>query len=223
VLGQAEEIGARLARGRLGQSVDGAIGRDLGSIFERTFDVRAPAVAASQKRVVVEIPISFVDEAIECRLQLGIDADSLAEAAEILLGADAASANAVADMLRELANVAGGAFVGLAEADGFSVTLGLPTDTDPNGGWDKPAGTAHEFTLGLAEGAVELSIRILVESRELRSLCAKQLRPGMVVARNLCNHEGALVLPAATHLTESSVARLTEVVGAEAMVVVLAR
>jgi hypothetical protein len=126
-------------------------------------------------------------------------------------------------MLRELANVAGGAFVGLAEADGFSVTLGLPTDTDPNGGWDEPAGTAHEFTWGLAEGAVELSIRILVESRELRSLCAKQLRPGMVVARNLCNHQGALVLPAATHLTESSVARLAEIVGAEAMVVVLAR
>jgi hypothetical protein len=45
----------------------------------------------------------------------------------------------------------------------------------------------------------------------------------MVVARNLCNHQGALVLPAATHLTESSVARLTEIVGAEAMVVVLAR
>lgn len=223
VLGQAEEIGARLARLRLGQSVDGAIGRDLGSIFERTFDVRAPAVAASQKRVAVEIPISLVDEAIECRLQLGIDADSLAEAAKILLGADAASASAVADMLRELANVAGGAFVGAAEADGFSVTLGLPTDTNLKGAWGKPTGTAQEFTLGLAEGSVELSIRIVVESRELRSLCAKQLRPGMVVARNICNHEGALLLPAATHLTESSVARLAEILGVGAMVVVLAQ
>ncbi len=223
VLGQAEELGTRLARLRVGQGVDGAIGRDLGSIFERTFEARAPTVAASQKRVAVEIPITLVDEAMECRLQIGIDADSLAEVATILLGADAASADAVADMLRELANVAGGAFIGAAEADGFSVTLGLPTDGGPNCGWGKPAGMAQEFTLGLAASAVELSVRILVESRELRSLCAKQLRPGMVVARSICNHEGAILLPAATHLTESSVARLAGILGPGAMVVVLAR
>ena len=125
-------------------------------------------------------------------------------------------------MLRELANVAGGAFVSAVESDGILVTLGLPTSGAPDRGWGTATGTAQEFVLGVSGVAFELSIRIVMESRELRTLAPRDLRHGMVVARNICNGEGGVILRAGTRLSEASVSRLSTILRPGATVLVLA-
>jgi DNA-binding response OmpR family regulator len=222
VLGEAEELSVKLSRLQLGKTAHLAIAQDLGSLFQRPLENRPTANLVGRHMVAVEIPLSLVEEEIECRLQIGVDAASLDEAASLLLGTDTVSAEAVADGLRELANVAGGALVGAAEADGISVTLGLPENAPADFEWAKLPGTAQELTLGIVGTGIELTIRILVSSRELRSLLPKQLRPGMVVARSIGNGEGAVLLPAGICLTEASVERLAAVLNAGSVVVVLA-
>jgi DNA-binding response OmpR family regulator len=221
-MGQIEELHAKIARLQLGRAANLAIVEDLGSLLQRPLEPRAATNLAGRRVVAVEIPLSFVEEEIECRLQVAVDAASLDEASSLLLGTNDVSAEAVADVLRELANVAGGALVGAAEADGISATLGLPTNLPPDLEWDKPSGTAQERTLGIVGTGIELTLRVVVSSRELKSLFAKQLRPGMVVARNVGNGEGAVLVPAGTCLTEASVERLATALQAGSVVVVLA-
>ncbi|MGD0678361.1 MAG: hypothetical protein ABSC94_23370 [Polyangiaceae bacterium] len=146
----------------------------------------------------------------------------MSQAATILLGSDQ-STEAVADMLRELANVAGGAFVSVAEADRTSATTGLPTNGDPQHPWGPVTGIAREFLLEITGTPLEISIRIRIESREVESVMPKDLRPGMVIARNVCNDDGAVLLPAGVRITESSTARLTKLLSpAHAILVVAA-
>ena len=223
LLGQTEDLTTKLARLRCEKVGERAIRDDLGALFQQPFEVRPGSSLRGRAVVAVEIPLTMVNEALECCLQIGVDPESLNEAARMLLGEDAGSDDAVADMFRELANVAGGAFVGAAENDGISVTLGLPTNAKPNFEWDKTPGNAQELTLGVPGTSVELSIRILMTSRELRRMRAREVRAGMVLARDVLNREGGVLLPAATHLTASSVDRLLNVVGSDSLVTVLAQ
>jgi DNA-binding response OmpR family regulator len=223
VLGQVEDPTSKLARLQLGRAGEGAIREDLGSLFQRPLEVRPESSLEGRRVVAVEIPITLVSEGIEYCLQIGLDAASLEATARVLLGSDAEPADAVVDMLRELANVTAGALVGAAESDGVSATLGLPRNAGLVSTWERAPGTAHEITLCIPETPIELSIRLLVTSRELRSLPANELRPGMVLARDVTNGEGGMLMPAATLLTESSVSRLMKVLGGGSTVVVLAQ
>jgi len=164
-LARNEELGARLARVQSGKVGDRAIREDMAALLRRPLEARASSRGLWRSAFGAEIPL-VLDEGLECRLQLGMDQESVAHTAEVLLGSEARSSVAIDDMLREMVNVAGGAFVGAAELDGIRVTLGLPTNLAPHTTWERAAGTAQELTLGLADGSAELTLRVLVVSRE---------------------------------------------------------
>jgi chemotaxis protein CheY-P-specific phosphatase CheC len=172
--------------------------------------------------MMAEVPLSVAEEGIDCRLRVGADAESLEALARILLGVDDASSEALADMVREMANVAGGAMVNAADAEGVALSIGVPTSGDPERDWSEASGTVQEFALGVTGTPIEFSIRISTSSRELLELAAVDLRPGMVVARSVATREGVELAAPGLRLTESTVETIAARLIPTAKVVVLA-
>jgi chemotaxis protein CheY-P-specific phosphatase CheC len=172
--------------------------------------------------MMAELPLSVVAEGIDCRLRVGVDAESLEALAQILLGFEGASNEMLADIVREMANVAGGAMVTAADAEGVALAIGVPTTGDPVRDWSEASGTVQEFALGVTGTAIEFSIRISAHSRELLELTSADLLPGMVVARTVATHDGVELATAGLRLTEATVETIAELLPPTTKVVVLA-
>jgi DNA-binding response OmpR family regulator len=221
VLVQVENLAANVSTLRTWVSADRCIGQDLGELLSQKLEVRRGGRRAEPMALLAELPIAMVEAGVQCRLRVAIDHLSLRSIALGLLGREDAPPEELADVVRELANVAGGAFVSSADAEGVALTIGLPVILDaPSAG--QLTGTVQEFVLGVVDSPVELSICLAVQSRELRNLTAKQLREGMVVARDIVGNGGGVLLTAGTRLTESSVTRLAEILLPKTTVIVLA-
>ena len=63
-----------------------------------------------------------------------------------------------------------------------------------------------------------LSFTASIISRQNQRVTAHTLREGMVLARDLKNEAGVLLIPAGTRLTSSTVDRLTKLLGATFLV-----
>jgi hypothetical protein len=129
--------------------------------------------------------------------------------ASLLGDADAGDA-AVTDMLRELANTAGGAFKRTAMPENAVVTTGLPTDHVLIAA---PGATTRTWELTSADG---LCIGIVAEMLALANVQvqAAELREGMVLAGDVHNRAGMLVVPGGTRLTATSAERVASILGA---------
>lgn len=172
--------------------------------------------------IVAEVPLSVMEEGIECRLRVGIGEASLPGIARILLGEERVSIESLADMVREMANVAGGALVGAADGEGVALTMGVPSDGDPERDWSEAIGTVQQFSLGISGTPLEFSIRLSTQSRELSMLCSGDLRPGMIVARKILAGDGSELLAAGASLTDSCIHTLAETLLPSAKITVLA-
>jgi hypothetical protein len=149
-------------------------------------------------------------------------AASLEGIGRILLGGGRATKEDLADMVREMANVAGGALVTAADAEGVALTLGVPYDAEPERDWTETTGTVQEFVLGLAGVSLEFSVRISTRSRALRELALGDLCAGMTVARPITTADGTVLAPAGASLTASTVAVIRGAMSPNVRVTVLA-
>ena len=161
------------------------------------------------------IPMSVVSEHADIRVSIAVEARLARALAANLLGDSSAPKSALDDMLRELANSAGGAVKRAAADEGVTVTTGLPVS-------EAKGLSRNELTLCWSaeiegyEG--KLGIIGEVHKQTTLNLPASKLQEGMVLTRDLRNESGALVMPAGTRLTATSVERVSHILGARFMV-----
>jgi len=222
LLGDAADRAGGLSSLKAWKSANRAIGTDLADFLDRKLEARPNTLSSDRRVMVAEVPLSVMEEGIECRLRVGIGEASLAGIARILLGEERAPIESLADMVREMANVAGGALVGAADGEGVALTMGVPSDGDPERDWSEAIGTVQQFSLGISGTPLEFSIRLSTQSRELTPLCSGDLRPGMTVARKVLAGDGSELLAAGASLTDSSIERLAGALLPSAKITVLA-
>ncbi len=150
------------------------------------------------------IPMSVTTENAEIRVSIVVQAQVIRQLAGILLGNEDATPPELDDMLRELANTAGGAVKRAADKEGVAVTTGLPVNDAP--------GPVHNemtrcWTMRLATGG---SIGIIgeIHRRSNQRVAAGKLQEGMILTHDVLTAAGATVMPAGTRLTMSAVRRL---------------
>jgi CheY-like chemotaxis protein len=155
------------------------------------------------------IPMSLAGDQLELRLSIVADSQALAWIRETLLGDATANAEATRDALRELANTAGGALKRAALAESITLTTGLPADDSAS----RFPGKHLCFGLKLEGGEGCLAVVGEIRSRSNERISAAQLTEGMVLAHDIRNEGGVLLVPAGSRLTSTSATRLAAMLG----------
>jgi CheY-like chemotaxis protein len=185
------------------------IGREMSEMFG--CDLVRGDYSASEIVHASHVAISIVYDRVEIRLALGIDAVGTRALVAHLLAGDSRP-EAVADALRELANVAAGAFKRAAIADGARVAVSIPTDQNLFA-----TGEGRRWTLR-GDNSLSLACASIARSIPPKRVPASKLEEGMVVIRDVRSPAGALLLPAGTSLTSVTARRLAGALGSSGIV-----
>jgi DNA-binding response OmpR family regulator len=154
------------------------------------------------------IPLSLAADQAELRVSVAIDGSTAASLGASLL--EDSGANAVDDLLRELANTAGGAIKRAALLENVTLTTGLPV----NESQVRCEGTGIEAWHAVSEGS-DACFGIVCESRsrENQMVLASKLREGMVLAHDVRTESGVLLVTAGSRLTGTTAGRLADMLG----------
>lgn len=169
----------------------------------------APTRAAAGGYFSATIPMSCVNEGIELRISIVVDGVALKAIAAALLGPDADEL-AKRDILRELANTAGGALKRAFAVEKVILTTGLPVDDVKA---PAPSESTRWWTAPLSGAGAMLALACELRDRPNQRVAASALREGMVLVRDLRNESGALLVAAGTRLTATSAERVSRVLG----------
>jgi CheY-like chemotaxis protein len=165
------------------------------------------------------IRMALTSEQSEVRISLLVDSASLPSLTELLLGDANASEAAVDDVLRELANAAGGAVKREVFFEGVTLTTGLPSN-------DRAVPLGSESTrlwvATLKDSGVRIGIVGAIRTEENKHIAACDLLEGMVLASDLWNDSGVLLVASGTRLTATTVDRVRNMVGKKKIVVEVA-
>ncbi len=208
------DVGALCAWRTLGDLVATDIG-DMVCVTLVPIEVWPTALVGGH---VATIPMSLAAHKLELRISIAADARGMAWLGEILLGGPTSDGEALADVLRELANTAGGALKRAALLEQVTFTTGLPvhnaTIAPPNG--DNVRG----WVLTAAQGFV--GVHAELRNRENRRVAASSLSEGMVLVSDLRTGEGALLVVAGTRLTATTAEHVARILGERFVVEVAA-
>jgi CheY-like chemotaxis protein len=177
-------------------------------------DVLDNAIAMSS------ITLSLPSEGAEVCVAIGIDGTSALKLAKMMLGEDVINADAVNDMMREIANVAAGAFKRMAAVEGRTFTTGVPTDTTPDLFRSPSPKARRQWIVASDELRISLGVEVELRVRETKKLPVMSLREGMVVSSDLLNESGALLMRAGTRITESHLAGMKRALGERVLIAV---
>jgi len=155
------------------------------------------------------IPMSLAGDQLEIRLSIVVDATMLKWMKETLLGDPTASTEATDDVLRELSNTAGGALKRAALSENVTLTTGIPSTDKAIRPPDKHAC----WTLTLEGGGPCLAVVGEIRTRENQRVAASALAEGMVLAFDVRNEGGMLLVPAGARLTSTTAAKLAGLLG----------
>lgn len=156
------------------------------------------------------IPMSIASEQAEIRVSIVVEAKLLRTLAGLLLGDENSSDAALEDMLREIANTAGGAVKRAAELENVEITTGLPV----NEGCEVTRNEMTRTWTAVIDGS-NTHVGIIGEicKRANQRLPLARAMEGMVITHDLRNDTGALLMPAGTRLTTTAVARMVARLG----------
>ncbi len=181
------------------------LGEQLGTGLHAVDDVpRAIAFSGA-------VSLSLAVEKIELQLSIGIEREMVAAFGGALLDGDTSEAM-LADALRELANVAGGALKRAAGHDATSVTIGLPTNASV-----EDASNARTWSATTSTG-LRLRIAAVALPCKGRAVRRVELREGMVLGGDVRNQAGLLLVAAGTYLTSTTVDGLARTLDPNALV-----
>lgn len=161
------------------------------------------------------IPMTIASENAEIRISVVIAAPFARSLTATLLGDEAATPEGMVDMLREIANTAGGAVKRAAAQEKLLVTTGLPLN-------EARGLTRNEFTKCWTAQIVGTETQLGIIGEILKHTTQRvpvaKLQEGMVISRDLRNDAGALVMPAGTRLTANAVSRMGTLLGSRYVV-----
>jgi len=156
------------------------------------------------------IPMSLATEGLELMVSVLANPGTLKWLGAALLGdPDAGLAN-LDDVLRELANTAGGAVKRAALPENITFTTGIPFNENAV---HLGAPDVQAFSLSLDGGAACLAVVGQIRKRENHRVSAAGLREGMVLVHDVRSDSGALLVTAGSRLTSTTAQRLATVLG----------
>jgi DNA-binding response OmpR family regulator len=193
---------------RVWRELDSIVTSEIGDMLGLAL---APECSDATIRWCGSVPLTVNGEQVELQLAVGLADAGGEQFAHDVLGAEASGA-AIADALREMANVAGGAVKRAALGDGLVMTIGLPSDDDVFA-----MANARRWASATSSG-LHLVFAIAAAPSQRRSMNRAELREGMVVVRDVRTTHGELIVAAGTRLTATTVARLAELLEPDARV-----
>ncbi len=155
------------------------------------------------------IPMSLAGDQLELRVSIVLDTRSLSWLREALLGDPEAALDAVDDALRELANTSGGAIKRAALGESVVLTTGLPVSDARASA--RPGGSC--WSLNLDGGLGSIVVAVEIKRLQNQRVPASKLTEGMVLAHDIRNEAGMLLVPAGSRLTTTSALKLAKVLG----------
>jgi CheY-like chemotaxis protein len=193
------------------KSIGCVVAEDLGQMAGQSFSVGEgwPRQFDGNHRGAT-IPMSLAGDQLELRVSIVVDSRSLDWLREALLGDAGAALDAVDDALRELANTAGGAIKRAALGESVVLTTGLPVS---DASVAIPAGCAS-WSLNLDDGLVSIAVVVEIKRLQNQRVPASKLTEGMVLAHDIRNEAGILLVPAGSRLTATSALKLAKMLGA---------
>lgn len=188
---------------RAWQYLDTVVADDLEGMLGRSVVLTENHLPAAMSPLRATIPMTL--PAAQTDLCISITADDAGRRwlGSTLLGDPDASHEMTQDMLRELANLVGGAFKRAALGERVSVSTGIPIDSDRT-----PYGpNARSWEIVAEGGAIGLIADVRAKAN--RKVPARRLAEGMVVVQDVVNGAGVLLLPSGTRLTSTTAERLS--------------
>lgn len=159
-----------------------------------------------------QIPMTITQNKALVQIGIGLPSHTAHLLTAQLFGVDDPPHDMIQDLLREFANVIGGAFKRAAEQDHVVMTTGLPEDVHPETFSRQRSIEQKHFELFDAEETLRIFIEIELRSKGLQKILVSELREGMVLSRDLLNPNGMLLVRSGTRLTSSNVERLCRLV-----------
>ena len=155
--------------------------------------IQFATIAMTLPSAQTELCISIVANPA-CRSWLGLT----------LLGDPAAPDEAIDDVMREIANMAGGALKRAALTEGPVLSTGIPVD-----GRSLPRRGSGARCWTISVGGQQLGVIGEVRRRANRRIPARRLLEGMIVVGDVRNQAGVLLLSSGTRLTSTTAQRLS--------------
>jgi hypothetical protein len=195
---------------RAWENLGALVAEDLGQLAGHPFAVSDgwPARFTSDVQSAT-IPMSLAGDQLEVRVSIAVDSNALSWLRQSLLGDAAANDEATDDALRELANTAGGAVKRAALCENITLTTGLPTN-------DRAASfpsASRCWTLTLDGADTCIAVVGEIRKRENQRVAASELSEGMVLAHDVRNEGGILLVPAGSRLSSTTAVKLAQMLG----------
>ncbi len=201
---------------------DAAICSDVGDMLGMVMTPTPATAVMNGATVGASLPLTMVSESLEVRVGVAADAESARILGAAMLGSEDAAESDIRDMLREIANVAAGCFKRLSGVEGRILTTGLPLNGAPSTFSCAAARARKEWTAGCGDTGATLRFELQYMSIENKHVPVHALREGMVLAHDLVNPSGALLMRGGTRLTENHLNQIPRVLADGALVAIMA-
>lgn len=156
----------------------------------------------------VEIRMAEPTSEIEVTITLFVEAASCESLAKVLLGD--ADAEAQEALVLETANIAMGSLKSAFAQHDLSFTGGIPYATTIEDARRAAMGAAHRRRMSFEAGDATLDVWVRAESKKNTERQLTELREGMVVAADVRDADGNVLLRAGTRLTTTTAEWLTK-------------
>jgi CheY-like chemotaxis protein len=163
------------------------------------------------------ILLSSVQDQLEVRIAVGAETASARQLAIHMFGPD--SDDLATDMLGELTNIFMGALKNSFHAESLPFTGGLPAMIEP-ARLSEPFKHQQSFLLGIDQA--RLVVHLGLRSKANVHLAAAALREGMVLAKDVFNARGLMLLAGGTRLSLNMIERLHNALAPKVLVEVMA-
>jgi CheY-like chemotaxis protein len=178
----------------------------------------APPGGDGRDRRGATISMSLARAQVEVQLSLVTTSPGLHRLGTKLLADPSPKEAALDDVLRELANVAGGAVKRAALSESVTLTTGLPFDNPSV----RVEGHGIRFwTLTREDGTECVAVAGEIQAMQKQRVPAASLREGMVLTQDLRTESGLLLVTSGSRLTNTTASRLAKLLGSRILVDVL--
>ena len=153
------------------------------------------------------IALSNVEHQLEARIAVGAGSTSGKKLAVHLFGPE--GVDLVADMLSELANNMMGALKTSLSKEAFAFTAGLPHALDPAELLRPSVAYTHQVSFALRLADSGLLVHLSLSSKANLFVASSTLRDGMVLAKDVFNARGLLIVQQGTRLSLNMIEKIT--------------
>lgn len=209
-----DTMAARMAHWPSLANLPAALARDFREFTHLAFDAAPASAEPVPQGVGATLCLTHPDGVTEVTIGVEMSHDLGGAMVMAVLGLPS-DRNVLSELLREVANLAGGAAKRCLLQDGVAFTTGLPVERDVSTA--RAAGAALlEWELVAPEGRIKCSVAM---TRVVRlNLPLASLKEGHVVAREVRSPSGVLVAPAGARLTRAAIAMMVKALPPDAFV-----